>query len=247
MIELPRNKPRWLLFSIVFRLRRPFVRTIGLRRFLRIILDLDKALVFLANNLSAELGKNGIPDTRANEINHIISRFPHHSLILDLGCGDGTDGILLSRLGFNVIGVDQSRESINRAQAKDSSDCQFICSDINTFLADHCSLALDSSAIVFMSHVLEHISSPLALLSLLSASFAYIYIEVPDFNSCPLNRTRLLVGSRLYSDDDHVWEFDREGLVALAVKAGWQCEHCEIHDGVISYYGRPLPESLSTA
>ena len=236
MIHLPRKKPRWLFFSFIFRSRWIPVHFLGLRRTLKILLDLDKAIVFLANSLAAKYNQVYDIEILKNEVETIASYFPKSIGVIDLGCGDGVQSFLLGELGYKVIGVDYSETSIFNASKSSTPNCRFICADILSFL-NNSSASFESYELVFMSHILEHIDDPISLLTLLLVNFSFIYVEVPDFQSCPLNSTRLRVGSRLYSDDDHVWEFDLNSLLKLMYESGWEHQYSFVHDGVISYYG----------
>lgn len=57
--------------------------------------------------------------------------------VLDVGCGDGTQAVLLARLGARVTGLDVSPRSVELAVARAAlngveSRCDFICSPIET-------------------------------------------------------------------------------------------------------------------
>ena len=63
--------------------------------------------------------------------------------------------------------------------------------------------------------------NPSEFLKSVSGSFKRIYIEVPDFESTPLNLVRVDVGSKLiYTDEDHVTEFDRVELERIIAMSG---------------------------
>jgi ubiquinone/menaquinone biosynthesis C-methylase UbiE len=81
--------------------------------------------------------------------------------LLDLGCGTGRFSLpLASRLGFDVTGLDSSGEMLVKAKQKDSN------SVVKWVLADASALPYPDSLfdIVFMSHLLHHIDSPLKVL-----------------------------------------------------------------------------------
>lgn len=48
------------------------------------------------------------------ELMDFFSKYPKNGKILDLGCGQGRDSIPLARLGFDVIGIDNSRVGIEQ-------------------------------------------------------------------------------------------------------------------------------------
>ena len=78
--------------------------------------------------------------------------------VLDLGCGTGRFSLPMARrLGLSVTGADLSSEMLDKAKQKDSD---FI---VNWVLADAGSMTFppNSFDVVFMSHLLHHIDSPL--------------------------------------------------------------------------------------
>ena len=81
--------------------------------------------------------------------------------LLDLGCGTGRFSLpVATRLGFNVTGADSSAEMLTKAKQKDSN-CK-----VSWILADAGALTFPdySFDIVFMSHLLHHVDSPLSVL-----------------------------------------------------------------------------------
>jgi ubiquinone/menaquinone biosynthesis C-methylase UbiE len=81
--------------------------------------------------------------------------------LLDLGCGTGRFSLpLASRLRLNVAGLDSSANMLARAKEKDSN------SVVKWVLADASGLPYPDSLfdIVFMSHLLHHVDSPLKVL-----------------------------------------------------------------------------------
>lgn len=80
---------------------------------------------------------------------------------LDLGCGTGRFTIPMAmRLGFNVTGADSSEEMLAKAKEKDGADIvTWDCQD-----AEHLTYPNDSFDVVFASHLLHHVDSPLRVL-----------------------------------------------------------------------------------
>lgn len=48
-------------------------------------------------------------------------------ILLDLACGTGSLSVLLSKMGYDVIGTDISPEMLNRALSKEHSSIQYLC------------------------------------------------------------------------------------------------------------------------
>ena len=81
--------------------------------------------------------------------------------LLDLGCGTGRFSLsLASRLRLDVTGLDSSEDMLAKAKEKDSN------SVVKWVLADASALPYPDSSfnIVFMSHLLHHVTSPLEVL-----------------------------------------------------------------------------------
>jgi ubiquinone/menaquinone biosynthesis C-methylase UbiE len=83
------------------------------------------------------------------------------SRLLDLGCGTGRFSLpLASKLGLDVIGLDSSEDMLAKAKEKDSN------SVVKWVLANASALPYPDSLfdIVFISHLLHHVDSPLKVL-----------------------------------------------------------------------------------
>ena len=81
--------------------------------------------------------------------------------VLDLGCGTGRFSLpMANRLEFDVTGADSSIEMLEKAKQKDCG------SAVNWVLADSSALIFlpGSFDVVFMSHLLHHVDSPLTVL-----------------------------------------------------------------------------------
>ncbi|MEM7162492.1 MAG: class I SAM-dependent methyltransferase [Bacteroidota bacterium] len=70
------------------------------------------------------------------EAQHFIQKIvehleiPQNAFILDLACGKGRHSIFLNSLGYNVVGIDLSEESIQSVQHLNSSSLQFVQGDM---------------------------------------------------------------------------------------------------------------------
>jgi 2-polyprenyl-3-methyl-5-hydroxy-6-metoxy-1,4-benzoquinol methylase len=117
--------------------------------------------------------------------------------VLDVGCGDGTNSILLARLGADVTGIDISPKLIeiarSRAQINQVAEtCRFVCSPLET--AD---LPANSFDIVWGDAILHHLIPELPALLERMTSFAkpgalMIFAEPVNFNRT-LRRIRFMV------------------------------------------------------
>jgi len=81
--------------------------------------------------------------------------------VLDLGCGTGRFSLPMANwLGFNVTGADSSEEMLAKAKQKDSDAI------VNWEHENASSLTFPEGSfdVVFMSHLLHHVDSPLAVI-----------------------------------------------------------------------------------
>jgi SAM-dependent methyltransferase len=61
---------------------------------------------------------------------------PPHASVIDLGCGKGRHSVSLHELGFNVLGIDLSKESISTAKEKSTNGLRFEVQDMRQFTVE---------------------------------------------------------------------------------------------------------------
>ena len=90
-----------------------------------------------------------------------LSRAKSGASVLDLGCGTGSFSLpMATTLGFDVTGADASAEMLEKAKRKDpDSLVAWVQEDAGAL-----SFPNDTFDIVFMSHLLHHVDSPLTAL-----------------------------------------------------------------------------------
>ncbi len=67
-------------------------------------------------------------------LEEVFSKFGNSvSSILDLGCGSGGHDAILSRRGYEIVGVDRSAHMIKKAREKVKNHCVFIEHDLRDF------------------------------------------------------------------------------------------------------------------
>ena len=64
-------------------------------------------------------------------VKHLV--LPSHASVIDLGCGKGRHSVSLHELGFDVLGIDLSKESIAIAQEKKTAGLSFEVQDMRQF------------------------------------------------------------------------------------------------------------------
>ncbi len=75
--------------------------------------------------------------------------------------------------------------------------------------------------VALLVHFLEHIDDAPGLLRQMHDVADLLVIEVPDFDSDPLNIARLAMGRSFSSDADHVREFTEATLTTMLATSGW--------------------------
>lgn len=146
--------------------------------------------------------------------------------VTEIGCSAGR--VLSQVKAGKRIGVDSDMNAISIGRAQ-HPDIAFIHGDARQHT---------KGDVLILSHVLEHLDNPESFLS--SLRFNRIYVEVPDFDCDPLNAVRLLRGrSLIFTDEDHVAEFDREELEAMFARCGMEIIDSEFRFGVLRYWITP--------
>ena len=156
--------------------------------------------------------------------------------VLEIGCSSGR--VLSTVKAAHRVGVDSDAAAIARGRREHPS-VTFIHGEAREFLEQ--SGRFD---VLILSHVLEHLEEPELFLASLAGHFDRVYIEVPDFDCNTLNQVRLKRGRDLiYTDEDHVAEFDREELEEILAAAGLDVLDREFRFGVMRYWARGRPVS----
>jgi len=87
--------------------------------------------------------------------------------------------------------------------------------------------------VLILSHILEHLDEPKAFIQKFKGFFNNIYIELPDFDATYHNHYRVKTGTSLiYTDMDHVTEFDRFELQDLIKSCNMEIVEAEYRFGV---------------
>ncbi len=101
---------------------------------------------------------------------------------------------------MNVKAIEEARRNHNRP------NLEFHCTDAVDYLKKN-ERKFD---VLILSHILEHMDDPSEFLDEFKIYFDHVHIELPDFDRSYLNQYRKDLGSELiYTDNDHVSEFDR--------------------------------------
>lgn len=217
-VRLERRKPRNIIASLAYRVNRLLPRK----------LDVMLDLAVVANRLAME---NAV--SRGHEVwgdNRFVQKHIRPTdRVLEVGCNAGR--VLSQVKAAHRVGVDRDDAAIERGR-KAHSDITLIHGEAHAYLA-----SAEAFDVLILSHVLEHLDDPEAFLASFAGHFDRIYIEVPDFDQSVLNSVRLKRGRTLiYTDEDHVAEFDRDELEALFASLGLTVIDSEFRWGFMRYW-----------
>lgn len=154
---------------------------------------------------------------KVDSVEQLVRRanlWPH--TVVELGCGTGAVIRECRRrgIGRDHVAVDQSREALDHL-ATTAPDVQCIEADLASP-----TFALAASAdLVVLSHVLEHLPAPLALLRRLDAP--WIFVEVP-LEDLPGARLKGLFRDRHNNPAGHIQFFTAASARDLLGRAGLQ-------------------------
>jgi SAM-dependent methyltransferase len=228
-VRLERAKRRNLLASILYRLK---YLPISRKRRLGLFLDLEWIFDRLAHEESYELLGEDHP-MRVQGIEHILGLVDRSHSVLDIGCSRGEITKKIAEKARVVVGVDHSAEKIGYAKQFENEKLSFYHGDAEAFLDSDGR----SFEVLVLSHVLEHLDDPARFLARFVPRFKYVYVEVPDFDKSIASRIRKDLGlSLIYTDDDHVREFDREELLNLVDQSGLDILSADYRYGIQRYW-----------
>lgn len=217
-----RHKPRHLLASLAYKLNRLLPTAWAL--------DLWLDLEWISWRLAHENAiRSGYLSDTGNPF--LLNGLRAGDRVLDLGCGNGRIAGQVAQVAAEVVGIDHDLASIEQAR-RSHPGVTFVSDDAEQYLRT----TADPFDVIIMSHILEHLDDPVSVLGL-SRRVDRVYVEVPDFEASHLNQVRLLRNrSLLYSDNDHVAEFDRAELEALFADNGLSIVASEFTAGVMRYW-----------
>lgn len=231
-IRIARKKKRLLWSSILYRiLKLPF----GSKAFKqKLFLNLEWFFDRMAHENSFSIYDEDSHPVRKCTKEYIITKIKPTDRVLDLGCDKGVMSNYLADFAKSVVGIDYSASAISIAKSNYSkSNLEFINEEALTYLKS----MDDSFDVLILSHILEHLDDPILFINSFKSFFKYIYIEVPDFDRHYLNQYRQKLNLDLiYSDDDHISEFDRDELTKLLEKADVEILECKFRYGVQKFW-----------
>lgn len=231
-LRFDRKKPRHALLSLCYRLAKlPFAPS---KSKVRLFLDLNWIMWRLAMEQTERMVGFGEASARRKNLEFLLARIRPGSSVLDLGCKYGDISAIVAEKARRVIAVDHDASAIDQARAAHrSSNLEFIQADAFDVLQRE----KDPMDVVILSHILEHLDKPEDMLERLRSHATHCYIELPDLDASYLNHYRRLLDAKLqYTDNDHIWEFDRDSLRELIEGAGWRVLDSEYRYGVQKHW-----------
>jgi SAM-dependent methyltransferase len=152
--------------------------------------------------------------------------------VLDLGCGIGRWTRVAARHAAAVVGVDYDATLIDEARRLTTDPTvEFVVGDVTRPLSEVVGGRIFD--LVLLLHIVEHIEDADGFLRSLADCARRVVVEVPDFESDYLNPVRWAVGSRFYSDADHVREYTIHTLSAQLQRTGWRLDHFQQRGGCL--------------
>ena len=150
---------------------------------------------------------------------------PHEIRVLDIGCGSGANGRLMRQTNGNriVMGITMSYEEAKLAKHHLN---EVIIADVEEFALYGNEAPFDA---LIMSHVLEHLVNPLAVLLKVKdwlKSGGHIYVALPNIMNYK-QRLEFLKGRFHYADTGimdrtHLHFFDYHSAIQMIQDAGFR-------------------------
>lgn len=230
------------MLSFAYRLSRlPFVPE---RTMFRLLLDLHWIFWRLAMERGERIFGFRNEAMRRRNIEFLLNRTQPKHRVMDLGCKHGHISALLAERVAMVIGVDQDADALDLARSLYKlPNLEFVHEDAFRILQNE----KGKFDVVVLSHIIEHLDRPEELLLRLKDHCRFVYIEVPDLDATYLNHYRIMVNAGFqYTDNDHIWEFDRDSLEALLISCEYKIDASEHRYGLQKYWcSSPLNDDMA--
>lgn len=171
-------------------------------------------------NMSERISKTGewyydvVTDMEISNLFKYVKDYVKNKKVLDIGCGTGR---YLENFSKDSVGIEVSHENIKIIKEK---GLNVIFSDINNQI----NLKNNSFDIIFLSHVLEHVDSPINLLrecNRILDDEGMIFVSVPNENNI---LEVLKMDSYFDNHPEHLYSFSPTNLEVLLYKTGFQFE-----------------------
>ena len=220
-IHLDRVKPTSWFLRIMYKLARflPMTNSAKFKLFLNLEWFFDR----IAHEYSFKNYAPEIHPVRVFTKKHLLEWIQPEHHVLDLGCATGEMTYWASEKAEKAIGIDYNPTHISFASENYKRDnLSYICAEAHDFLYT----TEENFDVLILENVLEHLENPSDFIKKFSVFFNFIYIELPDFDKNYLNHYRKDLDLPLiYTDSDHVTEFNRFDLIDLIEENNLEIEH----------------------
>lgn len=237
-LKLNRVKPRNWTLTLLYRLFKiPFISK---ENKFKLFLNLEWIFERLAHEKSFEYYSPENHPLRVYSNNYILSLLKESDSVIDLGCHAGHITSVLAKKVKKVVGIDYDKSAIEFAKKTyHQHNLLFINDEISHYLNEN----NEKFDVLILSHIIEHIENPLDLISKCKPFVRFMYIEVPDFDKTYLNHYRQDLNlSLIYTDIDHISEFDRIEIKELINKSGFKLIESEYRFGVQRHWCEKINE-----
>lgn len=164
----------------------------------------------------------------------IVQRFGQKGNVLEIGSSTGILLSLLKQQGWDVAGIEPSREAASMAKKRG------VPTTVLPF--ERAKLTNKKYDVVIFNHTLEHMTNPLTILkkarSMIKAG-GILFIDVPNFAS--LGARVAGVSWKYILPNEHIWHFTPSALFNLLNKADFRVVWWEARSGVWDY-ASPIQE-----
>lgn len=239
-VQLARQKPKRLWLSALYRLYGlPWASK---QHKLKVALNLEWFFDRMAHELSHMQYSVAEHPLRVASFEFVERHLKPEMRVLDLGCGNGVLTAFMAERCKAVTGIELN--AANAAAARTRTQAQpnvtIVEQEARAFLEN----SDETYDVLFLSHILEHLDAPAEFLASVLPYVQEVYVELPDFEKTPLNAYRKRQGmSLVYTDDDHVTEFDRHELRSLLEQSGLQIVEADYRYGHQFYWCRKQPQA----
>lgn len=227
-----RKKSRQIFVSIINRTSK--LPIMGGKRKLRLFLNLN--WIFWRLSLEQADKVYGFSDEsmRRKNLNFLTTKLKPGFKVMDLGCKYGRISQIIAEKTKEVVGVDHDKVAVEIANKNNkANNVSFHHADAFDYLKSND----DKFDLIILSHILEHLDDPQELLNKFKGFFDYFYIEVPDIDDSYLNHYRYREKLDLiYTDHDHIWEFDRDSFKEILDVCDLEIMDSEYRYGLQKYW-----------
>lgn len=216
-MEVDQSKRHRLQWRLTYLLKKGFLTILGPSLTLKLLLRVHWILRRISFEVSGLVFGDKFQNSALGLSDELLSSLiAPGDRVADLGCGTGRWSRASAQKAGVVFGIDSNPRALEQAKLL-GGGINYLALDLDTRLDE-----MPNVDLTLMIHFLEHIENPLALLKGIRKKSKKIVIEVPDFESDPLNYPRLWKNEPFYFDSDHSREFTLNELRDLLGETGWE-------------------------